>query len=85
VIGLYTRSLPEGDLKRKYREYCQIWQERKEIEAEISIKRSYKYDGISYWAECLFVRGKLKGSRKIRSLYLGIELVFELGKRWMRG
>ena len=48
AVGVYVRPLSEGDLKKQYKQYCQIWQERKEIEAVISIKRSYKYDGISY-------------------------------------
>ena len=64
VIGLYARPLSEGDLKKQYKQYCQVWQERKEIEAGISIKRSYQYDGISYWAECSFCSNIIKGKQK---------------------
>ena len=64
VIGLYTRPLSEGDLKVKYKDYCQTWQIHAEIQAERTIKKSYKYDGMSYWAECSFCAGEIRGKQK---------------------
>lgn len=63
VAGTYIQPLSEWDLQDKYKEYCQIWQEREEIQAEISIKRQYRYDGVSYWAECSFCAGEIQGQR----------------------
>lgn len=48
AVGDYVRPLSEGDLKEKYQQYCQNWQAREETQTQISIKRQYKYDGVSY-------------------------------------
>lgn len=64
VIGDYVRPLSEWDLKEKYQEYCQEWQVKEEIQAQISIKKQYKYDGVSYWAECSFCKGEIRGKVK---------------------
>jgi hypothetical protein len=80
VIGLYAQPLPEGDLKKKYKQYCQIWQEKAEIQAEVSIKRSYKYDGISYWAECSFCAGEIRGKQKDKEPLSRNKVSFWTGK-----
>jgi hypothetical protein len=64
VLGDYTRPLSEWDLKKKYREYCQNWQAWAEVQAQISLKKQYKYDGVNYWAECSFCQGWIKGQQK---------------------
>lgn len=64
AIGGYIRPLSEWDLRKKYQEYCQLWQEKTEIQAQISIKKQYKYDGEGYWAECSFCGGEIKGKVK---------------------
>jgi hypothetical protein len=64
AIGDYVRPLSKGDLRSKYKEYCQEWQEREEIWAQISIKRQYQYGGESYWAECSFCGGDIRGKVK---------------------
>jgi len=64
IVGFSTHPLSEGDLKKKYQEYCQIWQERKEIKAQISIKQLYQYDGVNYWAGCSFCSNIIRGKQK---------------------
>jgi len=48
VVGLFVRELSKKELRKKYKNYCQSWQERAEVEAEISIKKQYQYDGVNY-------------------------------------
>lgn len=64
AVGEYVRPLSEWDLKRRYQQYCQHWQEKREIWAEIAVKKQYKYDGESYWAECSFCGGEIRGKVK---------------------
>jgi len=64
VVGDYIRPLSETDLQSKYKNYCQDWQEKKKIQAQISIKKQYKYDGDNFWAECSFCAGEIRGKQK---------------------
>lgn len=63
-VGDYVRPLSEWDLKEKYQQYCQDWQLKAEIQAQISIKNQYKYDGVNYWAECSFCANEIRGKVK---------------------
>lgn len=85
ATGDYVRPLSEADLKQKYQTYCQNWQEKTEIQAQISIKKQYKYDGVSYWQNVPFVKGKLEAKLKIKNLYRGTKWVFGLGMRVIGG
>jgi hypothetical protein len=64
AVGYYVRPLSEADLRKKYKDYCQNWQAKAEIQAQISIKKQYKYDGESYWAECSFCSNEIRGKQK---------------------
>lgn len=64
LVGFYVRPLSMEDLKKKYQRYCQVWQEKAEIQAGISIKQAYQYDGETYWAECSFCEGEIRGKQK---------------------
>lgn len=64
MIGGYVRPLSEVELEQKYWEYGQIWSERQEIKAQKTVKQQYKYDGVSYWAECSFCSNEIKGKQK---------------------
>ncbi|CAG8597724.1 8136_t:CDS:2 [Diversispora eburnea] len=52
------------EYQEKYQQYCQNWQERTEIQAQISIRQQYKYDGESYWAKCSFCPNEIRGKKK---------------------
>lgn len=64
ATGDYVRLLSKADLEQKYQTHCQNWQEKTEIQAQISIKKQYKYDGASYWAGCSFCEGEIRGKVK---------------------
>ena len=80
VVGLFVRELSKKELRKKYKNYCQSWQERAEVEAEISIKKQYQYDGVNYWAECSFCEGEIRGKQKDKEPLSRNKVSFWTGK-----
>ena len=61
--GYWPQKLDEKGWKKIYREYCEEWKWRQELDANKNIRGAYQFYGVGggYWAKCSFCDHLIKG------------------------